>query len=307
MSVSANIQIPHLKKGQLLSEWSKDYLRATVMLDDTQRIQLLPSYVHRTRGEKSLAESVSELTNFTEAINQIKKFIDPQPSHLQLTKQFYDIRREEGDDCTSVFFELYNKGTEAEVPTDMIVKRFLTLFKGSDKFYEANKADIKLKMSKVEMTAMFGKFKQERDKKTPIVVIKEEPSEENYAISPSEEQPAWAKSMQEQLNSMQNQIRECRTYQSESSSCTEVSDAEEVYQYNKKGQKGPSKSNSNSNSKRCKTCQRTGHSAEKCWKRICENCKGKGHSDFECSSYRKKKNNHSGDNNQQQPQKSRQA
>ena len=69
MSVSASIQIPYLKKGQLLAEWSKDYLRATVMLTDVQRVQLLPSYVCRTKGEKNLAESVSGETDFNQAIS----------------------------------------------------------------------------------------------------------------------------------------------------------------------------------------------------------------------------------------------
>ena len=125
MSVSASIQIPYLKKGQLLAEWSKDYLGATVMLTDVQRVQLLPSYVCRTKGEKNLAESVSEETDFNKAISEIKRFIDPKLSHIQLTKQFFDVQRAEDDDCTSIFFELYNKGTDAEVPTDMIFKRFL--------------------------------------------------------------------------------------------------------------------------------------------------------------------------------------
>ena len=309
MSVSASIQIPHLKKGQLLSEWSKDYLRATVMLNDTQRVQLLPSYVHRTRGEKSLAESVSDKTDFTAAINEIKKFIDPEQSHIQLNKQFYDVGRSDGDDCTSVFFELYNKGTDAKIPTDMIFTRFLTLFKGGDKFYEDNTTAIKSEMSKTDMTVLFGKFKKELDKKSSkdkVVIIKEEP-EENYVVDQKEQQPEWAKDMQDQLHFMQGQLNECRSHQNDYalSSGTETTESEEVYQYqNSSKPKNTGKKHDNKSSKQsknCKTCKRSGHSAEKCWKRICENCGGKGHSDFECSSYRKK------ENNQQRPQSNRQA
>ena len=73
-----------------------------------------------------------------------------------------------------------NKGTDAEVPTDMIFKRFLTLFKGGDKFYDDNAAAIKVKMSKAELTTLFGNFKEQLDKKSPAVVVKEEP-EKSYA------------------------------------------------------------------------------------------------------------------------------
>ena len=102
----------------------------------------------RTKGEKNLAESVSKETDFNKAISEIKKFIDPKLSHIQLTKQFFDVKRAEDDDCTSISFELYNKGTDAKVPTNMIFSRFLTLFKGGEKFYDDNAAAIKADMSK---------------------------------------------------------------------------------------------------------------------------------------------------------------
>ena len=135
MSFSANVPIPYLGKGQLVAEWSKDFLAATTMLkmDDVQRIQLLPMYVSRTPGEK--AESVSELTEYKAAIDEIKKLIDGETSTIQLTKSFFDVQAPQDGDCTSVYFELYAKGTAADVPSDMIVKRFLTFFKIGDQFY----------------------------------------------------------------------------------------------------------------------------------------------------------------------------
>ena len=39
-------------------------------------------------------------------------------------------------------------GTDAKVPTNMIFSRFLTLFKGGEKFYGDNAAAIKADMSK---------------------------------------------------------------------------------------------------------------------------------------------------------------
>ena len=249
----------------LLNEWSKDYLRATVMLTDVQRVQLLPSYVCRTKGEKNLAESVSEETDFNKAISEIKRFIDPKLSHIQLTKQFFDVQRAEDDDCTSIFFELYNKGTDAEVSTDMIFKRFLTLFKGSDKFYDENAAAIKVKTSKAESTTLFGNFKEQLDKKRPAVVVKEEP-EESYAITHDEQKPVWAKDLQDQLNSMQSEIRDQRNGPGDSSESAD-SVKEEVYHSNKGDKFKPKYENSGSNqppkqAEQCKICQGTGHTAE---------------------------------------------
>ena len=125
MSFSANVPILYLGKGQLVAEWSKDFLAATTMLkmDDVQRIQLLPMYVSRTPGEKALAESVSELTEYKAAIEEIKKLIDGETSTIQLIKSFFDVQAPQDGNCTSVYFELYSKGTAADVPSDIFQDR----------------------------------------------------------------------------------------------------------------------------------------------------------------------------------------
>ena len=60
-------------------------------------------------------------------------------------------------------------------------------------------------LSKAELTTLFGKFKEQLNKKSPVIILKDEP-EESYAITHEEQKPAWANDLQVQLNSMQNEI-----------------------------------------------------------------------------------------------------
>ena len=121
-------------------------------------------------------------------------------------------------------------------------------------------------MSKAELTTLFGNFKEQLDKKRPAVVVKEEP-EESYAITHDKQKPAWAEDLQDQLNSMQSEIRDQRNGPGDSSESAD-SVEEEVYLYNKKGDKfKPKYDNSGSNqppkqAEQCKICQRTGHTGQ---------------------------------------------
>ena len=95
---------------------------------------------------------------------------------------------------------------------------------------------------------------------------------------------------------MQNDIRNQRNCPDDPSESAD-SVGEEVYLYNKRDDKFNPRYNDNASSQppkqteQCKICQRLGHTAEKCNKRICKNCNGKGHSHFECPSYNYRKNN----------------
>ena len=250
MSFSANVPIPYLGKGQLVAEWSKDFLAATTMLkmDDVQRIQLLPMYVSRIPGEKALAESVSELTEYKAAIDEIKKLIDGETTTIQLTKSFFDVQAPQDGDCTSVYFELYSKGTAADVPSDMIFKRFLTFFKIGDQFYVDHATEIKVQMTKAESLAVFGKFKTKLDKLKKPVTIKVETEEMYHAITEEreerEEKPSWAKDLQNQIKDMRDEMKDSRSYAAASDDNDEnESEENEAFYYNiisnnPQGQKG---------------------------------------------------------------------
>ena len=251
MSFSANVPIPYLGKGQLVAEWSKDFLAATTMLkkmDDVQRIQLLPMYVSRIPGEKALAESVSELTEYKAAIDEIKKLIDGETTTIQLTKSFFDVQAPQDGDCTSVYFELYSKGTAADVPSDMIFKRFLTFFKIGDQFYVDHATEIKVQMTKAESLAVFGKFKTKLDKLKKPVTIKVETEEMYHTITEEkeerEEKPSWAKDLQNQIKDMRDEMKDSRSYAAASDDNDEnESEENEAFYYNiisnnPQGQKG---------------------------------------------------------------------
>ena len=93
---------------------------------------------------------------------------------------------------------------------------------------------------------------------------------------------------------MQNEIRDQRNCPVDPSESADIVE-EELYLYNKRGDKFNPKYNANASSQppkrteQCKISQRSGRTAEKCNKRICENCNGKGHSHFECPSYNYRK------------------
>jgi len=305
MSFSTNVPIPHLGQGQLVSVWVKDFLTATTMLNmnDGQRIQLLPMYMSRTPGEKALAESVSEHTVFKDAIDEIKKLIDGEPSEIQLMKEFYDIQAPQGGDCTSVYFELYSKGTAAGVPTNMMFMRFLTFFKAGDKFYSDHKSEIKADLTKAQLLKLFGEFKTVVDKQKLPTAIKVEKEEMYHAVA-EEDMPSWARDLQDQLSNIRHEIRENRGNEEESVESSEAEESE-AYYYNEKSKKkqffdqSQSKGDRHQNkgdrsTKKCKICKKTGHSPENCYKRICSKCDGKGHSDFECPSYKKKSSSDKG-------------
>lgn len=295
MSFSANVPIPYLGKGQLISEWSKDFIAATTMLkmDDAQRIQLLPIYIARTPGEKAVAESVSEETDFKVAIQVISKLIEGVISSIQKTKLFFDVKApDEDSDCTSLYFELYTKGKAADIPTDVILKRFLTFFKIGDQFHADHTAEIKDELTKAESLAIFGKFKTKLDKLKKPVAIKVETEEIYHTVAMEKSEiPPWAQDLQNQIDELRGTqcYGECSENESESEktdvtmdSCHSSGKSEAYYYDKKRDQK---------QTKRCKICKMIGHVAETCRRRICPKCSGKGHSDFECPSFTYKKKN----------------
>ena len=279
--MTASITIPHLLKGQLVAEWSKNYQAATSLLDDTQRVQLLPIYVARTPGEKAIAQLATEKTTYAEAIALIISLIDGERSKIQLTRTFFEITAPTDGDCTTVYFELQAAGVSAGIPNDVVFNRFLTFFKGGEKFYADNAAKIVATMTRETMLELFTDFKKKEDNYKGCKTVRfNEEKEELYTMSKEEEKPDWAEQVQEELKDLRSIVTEKLKVQ-ERSDDDSVSDTEEGYYYNR-GQ--------TSQYKHCTICKRRNHTAATCFKRRCIKCKGLGHSDFECPSFAKSNN-----------------
>ena len=124
-----------------------------------------------------------------------------------------------------MYFELYSKGTAADIPSDMIFKRFLTFFKIGDQFYVDHAAEIE------QSLAVFGKFKTKLDKLKKTMAIKVETEEMYHAVTEErEEKPYWAKDLQNQINDMRDEIKESRS-SAEASDDNNESESEESEAY----------------------------------------------------------------------------
>ena len=298
MKSAMSISVPQLEKGQLVSEWSQNYIAATVGLADAQKCQLLPLYIARTPGEKAIAQLVSSKTDYATAIKEVIDLIDGEQSVIQLHRAYYDIQAPVKGDCTTVFFQLLSTGKAATIPMDVVFNRFLTFFKEGDQFHTDNSTDIKGEMTEETMLKLFRKFKTKQDKKSKPMVVKQESCEEAYPVSVVNvgEKPEWCTQVQEVqdgLDDLRHLVKETLNHRSRYyEEDPEVQDdPEEGYYYNKPryNNQAPKRGNGrfDNSRKACTICKRTNHSAATCFKRQCEKCKGTGHSEQECPSYSK--------------------
>ena len=51
-TASTSIEIPYLRKGMLVKDWKKGFLAATALLEEKQRIAIMPLYVNRNLGDQ---------------------------------------------------------------------------------------------------------------------------------------------------------------------------------------------------------------------------------------------------------------
>ena len=160
MQLQASIAIPHLKKGQLVREWGKDYTAATSVFTKDQQIALIPVYVNRTPGEKEIAFEVAKQTTLALALAELSKLIDGDDSVMTQLRAFFHLepRSKSHQDLTTFFFQLKALTKEAKMNYGTTIKCFLTFAKQSDKLYDAHKDEIKDDMDEAEVTALFKKI-----------------------------------------------------------------------------------------------------------------------------------------------------
>ena len=84
--------IPHLAPGQLVKDWRKRYLAATATLQDAQRKNMIPAYVHRTDGELLLAEAAIKEDSLDDALGMLQELIDGTPGRVNAVNEFWSLQ-----------------------------------------------------------------------------------------------------------------------------------------------------------------------------------------------------------------------
>ena len=140
-----SIEVPHLSKGQRIAEYKKIFKASTATLTDDQRLGCLPMYIHRTEGEKQLAFTASTKESLDAAFKFLEELIDGRPCVITESGKFFNLmpRETSMDAIRSYYFELFELSTRAEIPSDVFLKRFLTVAPGGKKLFNDKKDDIK--------------------------------------------------------------------------------------------------------------------------------------------------------------------
>ena len=71
-AATTSIEIPYLKKGMLVKDWKKGFLAATALLEEAQKIAILPLYVNRSSGDQQWAYKAAEKATIKEALEQLE-------------------------------------------------------------------------------------------------------------------------------------------------------------------------------------------------------------------------------------------
>ena len=267
MSQSPNV--PTLAIGETVADWRRRYVAATATLKKEEKIALLPVYVNRTKGENEIAHLAAQETEVKAALDKIETLIDGTISLVKLMNSFFEVTGNDKD-ITSLFFELQAAGKACKVDNSLIMIRFCGLVNNGERFYEDNKAKIVPEMTDTTMLELFQGAKAKL--KTPTQVNVK--AEKDYVWTASEEPPLWATEIHERLDEIERQ-----NGQSSYNDQLSETDTEESVNY---VQRQPKKNMT------CYICKKTGHLANTCFRRTCEQCKGKGHDKKDCPSGKRK-------------------
>ena len=67
-------------------------MAATATLQDGQRKNLLPAYVHRTEGEVLLAEAAIQEGSLDDALGLLEEMIDGTPGKIAAVNEFWSLK-----------------------------------------------------------------------------------------------------------------------------------------------------------------------------------------------------------------------
>ena len=258
--------VPALALGEKVAQWRRGYLAATATLTKEEKIAILPIHVKRTKGENEIAHLATKEAEVKDALDLIEKLIDGMTSIVKLTNSFFDVSAKDKD-ITSLFFELLAAGKACHVTYDLIMIRFCGLVKNGEKFYEDNQAKITSEMTEATMMALFQAAKAKIADPPKVKV------EKDYVWAAAEEPPQWANEIRERLDEIERQNSN-QGYDEQYET-----DSEESVNY--VNQRNP---NFKKKMLTCYICKKSGHSADRCYKRKCDQCKGTGHDKKDCPS-----------------------
>ena len=119
---SVNVDIPYLKEGIPVRDWRKEYTAATALLDEKQKIALLPIYVNRNFGDQSWAYQTTEFESLHEALDFLERHIDGSKSSLVKVTDFFNIQLDVNpqaltrSDLSLYWFKVQESGRGAGAP-----------------------------------------------------------------------------------------------------------------------------------------------------------------------------------------------
>ena len=149
MCASVNNEIPYLKDGELIKDWRKIFSASTALLNENQKIAILPVYVCRSSGEQSWAHEATKCKSLTDSLDFLERFIDGPKSNLIKASEFFDVKLENANEISrsdlSVFwFDVLDKGNAAAASTDLIIYKFLQQLPCGVKLFDKCKETIDL-------------------------------------------------------------------------------------------------------------------------------------------------------------------
>ena len=269
-----SVEIPHLAKGQKIAEYKKVFTAATATLKPEQQLACLPLYIHRSEGEKQLAFTASEKDTLQNAFKFLEDLIDGPPCKFTESSKFFNLlpANTTMEGIRSYFFQLDEIARRADIPSDVLIMRFLTNIPGGKKMFESRKAEIK---SGLDTAGVANFFKDSMEKLQRNLAGLEASASESFAFPVHEEDqvPQWARQLQKDVEDIR-----LRMTSSESGYGDEEPEEKEAYPFSS------DRKFSNKDRPKCDICNKTGHLPASCYQRVCSCCGGKGHDSEDCTS-----------------------